>query len=111
MEASLSVLATPITSAYVMENQPMRDLPWRVRFRRNLWPRQVTGDANYGTMGKIGGVEDLSDLDLIRRIFIRQMRFAHDVRARSSLVGIAAGGPRRWHQHVTIALRCPKKIA
>ena len=39
------------------------------------------------------------------------MRFAHDVRACSNLVGIAAGGPRRWHQHVTIALRCPKKIA
>src|SRR2546422_5673544 len=42
----LSVLVTP---AEVMENQPMLDLIWRARVRRKLWPRQVTGEAHYGT--------------------------------------------------------------
>ncbi len=28
----------------------MLDLLWRVRFRRKLHPRQVTGDTTYGTV-------------------------------------------------------------
>jgi hypothetical protein len=40
-----------------MENQPMRDLLWRVRFRRKLHPRQVTGDTTYGTLENIVAIE------------------------------------------------------
>jgi hypothetical protein len=32
-----------------MDNQPMLDLLWRVRFRWKLWPRQVTGYRKCGT--------------------------------------------------------------
>ena len=51
----LDVLVTP---ADVMENVPMRDLLWRVRFRRKLRPHQVTGDTTYGTVENIVAVED-----------------------------------------------------
>jgi transposase len=50
----LTVLVTP---AEVMENQPMRDLIWRTRFRWKLWPRQVTGDSKYGTEENIVALE------------------------------------------------------
>ncbi|HET8905409.1 MAG TPA: transposase [Ktedonobacterales bacterium] len=43
----------------VMENQPMLDLLWRVRFRWTLRPRQVTGDTKYGTVENIRAVEDM----------------------------------------------------
>ena len=36
----------------------MRDLLWRVCFRRKLWPQQVTGDTNYGTTENIVAIED-----------------------------------------------------
>ncbi len=52
------VLAALVTPADVMENAPMRDLLWRVRFRRKLRPRQVTGDTTYGTLENIVAVED-----------------------------------------------------
>src|SRR5215210_5946248 len=42
----LNVLVTP---SEVSENRPMLDLLWRSAFRWHLWPRQVTGDAKYGT--------------------------------------------------------------
>jgi len=42
-----------------MENQPMLDLLWRVRFRWKLRPRQVTGDTKYGTMENIRAVEEM----------------------------------------------------
>jgi len=31
-----------VTPSEVMENQPVLDLLWRVRFRWKLWPRQFT---------------------------------------------------------------------
>jgi hypothetical protein len=40
-----------------MDNQPMRDLLWRVRFRWKLRPRQVTGDTKYGTAENIVAIE------------------------------------------------------
>src|SRR5260370_7905850 len=40
-----------------MDNQPMLDLLWRVRFRWKLWPRQVTGDRKYGTEHNIAAIE------------------------------------------------------
>jgi transposase len=51
----VNALATP---ADVTENQPMRDLVWRCRFRFGLHPRQVTGDATYGTVANIAALED-----------------------------------------------------
>jgi hypothetical protein len=41
-----------------MENVPLRDLLWRVCFRRKLRPYQVTGDTTYGTVENIVAVED-----------------------------------------------------
>jgi hypothetical protein len=41
-----------------MENVPMRDLLWRVCFRRKLHPHQVTGDTTYGTAENIVALED-----------------------------------------------------
>jgi transposase len=52
------ILAALVTPADVMENQAMRDLLWRVCFRRKIWPHQVTGDAKYGTTGNIVALED-----------------------------------------------------
>ena len=51
------ILAALVTPAEVMENQPARDLLWRVRFRWRLRPRQVTGDTTYGTIENIVAVE------------------------------------------------------
>jgi transposase len=52
------ILAALMTPADVMENQAMLDLLWRVCFRRQVWPRQVTGDTKYGTTENIVAVED-----------------------------------------------------
>jgi hypothetical protein len=41
-----------------MENVPLRDLLWRVCFRRKLRPGQVTGDTTYGTVENIVAVEE-----------------------------------------------------
>jgi len=51
----LQVLVTP---SEVMDNQPMRDLIFRTRFRWKLRPRQVTGDTKYGTIENIKALED-----------------------------------------------------
>ena len=48
-----------MTPGEVMENQPMLDLAWHVRFRWKLHPRQVTGDTKYGTEENIQGVEEM----------------------------------------------------
>ena len=40
-----------------MDNQPMLDLLWRVRFRWKLWPRQATGDRKYGTEENLVAIE------------------------------------------------------
>lgn len=52
------ILAAFVTPADVMENVPLRDLLWRVCFRRKLRPEQVTGDTTYGTVENIVAVED-----------------------------------------------------
>ena len=51
------ILAALVTPADVMENVPLRDLLWRVCFRRKLRPHQVTGDTTYGTVENIVAVE------------------------------------------------------
>jgi hypothetical protein len=55
-----TILAVLVTPANVMENVPLRDLLWRVCFRRKLWPRQVTGDTTDGTVENIVALEDAS---------------------------------------------------
>jgi len=50
----LNVLVTP---SEVSENRPMLDLLWRTAFRWRLWPRQVTGDAKYGTRQNVAALE------------------------------------------------------
>jgi hypothetical protein len=52
------ILAALVTPADVMENVPLRDLLWRVCFRRKLRPHHVTGDTTYGTVENIVALED-----------------------------------------------------
>jgi transposase len=52
------ILAALLTPADVMENVPLRDLLWRVCFRRKLRPHHVTGDTTYSTVENIVAVED-----------------------------------------------------
>lgn len=51
------ILAALMTPADVMEHQAMRDLLWRVCFRRHVWPISVTGDSKYATTENIVAVE------------------------------------------------------
>jgi transposase len=51
----LQVLVTP---SEVMDNQPMRDLIFRTRFRWKLRPRHMRGDTKYGTIENIKALED-----------------------------------------------------
>ena len=52
------ILTALVTPAAVADNQPALDLLWRARFRWKLQPRQVTGDAKYGTIENIVAIED-----------------------------------------------------
>jgi transposase len=51
------ILGVLVTPSEVMDNQPMRDLIFRTRFRWKLWPLQVTGDTKYGTTDNIVAME------------------------------------------------------
>jgi len=51
------ILQALVTPSEVMDNQPMLDLLWRVRFRWKLRPRQITGDTKYGTAENIMAIE------------------------------------------------------
>jgi transposase len=82
------ILAAFVTPADVMENVPLRDLLWRVCFRRKVRPRQVTGDTTYGTIENIVALEDagvraffpLPDFDR-RTPFFGRDKFAFDAEA------------------------------
>jgi transposase len=50
----LNVLVTP---SEVTENRPMLDLLWSTVFRWRIRPRQVTGDAKYGTRENVAALE------------------------------------------------------
>ena len=52
------ILEALVTPADVMENLPFLDLLWRVCFRWQLRPDQVTGDTTYGTVENIVALED-----------------------------------------------------
>ena len=66
------ILAALVTPADVMESQAMRDLLWRVCFRRKIWPHPVTGDAKYGTIENIVAIEDAGI-----RAYVPLTDFAH----------------------------------
>ena len=78
------ILAAFVTPADVMENVPLRDLLWRVCFRRKLRPHHVTGDTTYATGENIAAIEGagirayvpLADWD--RTPFYGPSRFAYD---------------------------------
>jgi transposase len=79
------ILAALVTPADVMENQPMLDLLWRVRFRRRLHPCQATGDTTYGTVENIVALEDAGIRAYVplpnmnhRRPFYGQDEFTYD---------------------------------
>jgi len=80
------ILAALVTPADVMENQPMLDLLWRVRFRWHLHPKRAVGDTTYGTAENIRALEDagirayvpLADWD--RTPFYGPSRFRYDAK-------------------------------
>jgi hypothetical protein len=51
------ILAVLVTPASVMDNSPMLDLARWARFRWGLQPRLAVGDAKYGTVTNIAGLE------------------------------------------------------
>jgi transposase len=53
------ILGVLVAPGEVMENQPMLDLAWHVRFRCHVHPRQATGDTTYGTLENIQALEDM----------------------------------------------------
>jgi transposase len=53
------ILGVLVAPGEVMENQPMLDLAWHVRFRFHVHPRQATGDTTYGTLENIQALEDM----------------------------------------------------
>jgi Transposase DDE domain len=79
------IMAVLVTPSEVMENQPVLDLLWRVRFRWKLWPRQFTGDTTYGSAEIITALEQqhlrpyvpLADFDQ-RTGFFGQRDFSYD---------------------------------
>jgi transposase len=52
------ILRVLVVPGEVMDNHPMLDLLWSVLFRWRIQPKQVTGDATYGTMENLKGIED-----------------------------------------------------
>ena len=51
------IIAALVTPSEVMDNQPMLDLLWHVRFHWKLWPRHVTGDKKYGSEENLVAIE------------------------------------------------------
>jgi len=79
------ILGVLVTPSEVMDNQPMRDLIFRTRFRWKLRPRQVTGDTKYGTEENLVAIEHqhihayipLPDHDH-RAVFFSVQEFSYD---------------------------------
>ncbi len=51
------VLNALVTPSEVTENRPMLDMLWATVFRWRIYPRQVTGDAKYGTRENVAALE------------------------------------------------------
>jgi hypothetical protein len=99
-----TILAALVTPADVMENVPLRDLLWRVCFRRKLRPQQVTGDTTYGTTENIVALEEagiraffpLPDFDRRTPFFGRDM-FTFD--AEADIYHCPGGQTLRFRKH------------
>ena len=81
------ILGVLVTPSEVMDNQHMRDLIFRTRFRWKLRPRHVTGDTKYGTTDNIVALERehirayVPIADLTQRTpFFRQEDFQYDAK-------------------------------
>jgi DDE family transposase len=85
MHVSSAPHADPIDPPRTAPKTPLRNLLWRVCFRRKVRPRQVTGDTTYGTGENIVAVEDagiralfpLPDFDH-RTPFYGKLKFDYD---------------------------------
>jgi len=104
------ILAALVTPAEVMENQPMLDLLWRTVFRWRARPRQVTGDATYGTKENIAAIEgadiraylSMADFEKLTPYF-GSSRFLYD--PEQDLYRCPQGEPLRFYTHsYTLAL-------
>jgi transposase len=103
------ILQALVTPADVMENTPMLDLLWRVRFRWHLRPKRVVGDTTYGTIENIQAVEEagiqayvpLANWD--RTPFYGPSRFTYD-RARDEYQCPEGHRLPRWTAKYTEAL-------
>ena len=78
----LNALVTPFE---VTENRPMLDLLFGTVFRHNLRPRRAVGDATYGTLHNIKGIEEAGIWALVpvadftrRTRFFGKDRFTYD---------------------------------
>jgi transposase len=67
------ILAALVTPSSIADNTPMLDLARWVRFRWHLKPRIAVGDAKYGTIANIAGLEE----DGIRAFLPRPNRNKH----------------------------------
>jgi hypothetical protein len=53
------ILSSLVTPASIMDNTPMLDLVEYVCTKWKLQPKQATGDAKYGTVPNIAGLEEM----------------------------------------------------
>jgi transposase len=98
------ILAALVTPAEVMENQPMLDLLWRTVFRWRARPRQITGDATYGTKENIAAIEGadirayLSMADFEKKSpYFGSSKFLYD--PEQDLYRCPQGEPLRFYTH------------
>ncbi len=121
-----TILAALVTPADVMENVPLRDLLWRVSFRRKLRPGQVTGDTTYGKVENIVALEDagiraffpLPDFER-RTPYYGMSRFTYDAQRDAYRCPQGQPLPRRktkytedkvlYRANAAICNRCPVK--
>jgi hypothetical protein len=85
-----------------MESQAMRDLLWRVCFRRQIWSHSVTGDAKYGTIDNVVAIED-TDI----RAYVPLTDFEH----RSELFGRGVFTYDAERNEYCCPLGCPLPLA
>jgi transposase len=101
------ILGVLVAPGEVMENQPMLDLLWHVRFRGKLRVRQVTGDTTYGTLENIQAIEEMGIRAYVplpdwerQRPYFGPGQFAYD--AERDVYVCPQGQPlRRYHVEYT----------
>jgi len=101
------ILGVLVAPGEVMENQPMLDLLWHVRFRCKLRPRQVTGDTTDGTLENIQAIEEMGIRAYVplpdweqQRPYFGPAKFSYD--AERDVYVCPRGEPlRRYHVEYT----------